>query len=556
MEPKRQRISAEDAIASILQFVDDDDSGEDPEGKIAEAEQEEGEHEVEVEEEHGENDNTDDIVRTTRANRIAKVDRNRNNNIHYKFDNRPTNVNTGQNIQANVIRGRQGVAPVAKGTKDNRKSFEHFITHDLVHKIVNYTNIKIEKVIAELPDEFDNKKYPFIKPTVPSELSAFGGLFLYRGLYKLNTISIDELFSNDYGPPIVSATMSRNRFTFLLSNLQFDDQTTRDGRWKKDRFAAIRELFEEFNHCCMLCLILDYLSLDETLYAMRTQIGFKQYNPNKPVKYGILFKSINAARDPYNFVAAPYSGRTIKEGGEYYVQGTEEIVKYLIGRLKNMTELAGRNISFDRLYTSMSLSLWLYGKHITSIRTMQIIRKGIPPAIKCMQDRQPLSSEIYWQQDGRRCLSSYVVKTATTKKILLLSTLPPLLGITKDDNRNKLAQSTLYDFMKGGTDMIDRRMGFHRCKPKSRKWPIVVFSYIIDKTRVNSATIHALNQNKDPCKVNSYEYVFNLVMQFVKPFIEECNVSPFQWQIKNKIELILGRPQQPQHLEAVPSFDH
>ena len=34
---------------------------------------------------------------------------------------------------------------------------------------------------------------------------------------------------------------------------------------------------------------------------MRTRIGFKQFNPNKPAKYGISFKSINAGRYPYTF---------------------------------------------------------------------------------------------------------------------------------------------------------------------------------------------------------------------------------------------------------------
>ena len=28
------------------------------------------------------------------------------------------------------------------------------------------------------------------------------------------------------------------------------------------------------------------MSLDKTLYPMRNQIGFKQYNPDKPAKYG------------------------------------------------------------------------------------------------------------------------------------------------------------------------------------------------------------------------------------------------------------------------------
>ena len=265
--------------------------------------------------------------------------------------------------------------------------------------------------------------------------------------------------------------MSRNRFTFLLANLAFDDQTTRDDRWKKDRFAAIRQFFEDFNDRYMLCLIPgDFLSLDETLYPMRTQIGFKQYNPNKPAKYGLLFKSVNAARYPYNFIATPYCGKPVEEGGNFYVQGTENVVKYLIDRLQTHGSLAGRNISFDRLYISFSLSLWLYERHITSIGTMQINRKGIPLAIKDVKDRQPLSSEIYWQQDGPLILSTYVVKTATVKKnVLLLSTLRPILGTTMDDNRDKLAQYKLYDFTKGGTDIVDQRMGFHTSKPKSRR---------------------------------------------------------------------------------------
>ena len=83
--------------------------------------------------------------------------------------------------------------------------------------------------------------------------------------------------------------------------------------------------FECFNDACMSCLAPnDYLSLDETLYPMRTQIGFKQYNPSKPAKYGILFKSVNAARYPYTFISAPYTGKPVDGDGPYYVQGTEK----------------------------------------------------------------------------------------------------------------------------------------------------------------------------------------------------------------------------------------
>ena len=128
-----------------------------------------------------------------------------------------------------------------------------------------------------------------------------------------------------------SAVMSRNRFAFILHNLSFDDENTRAERWKKERFTAIREFFGKFNNQCMLVLAPDdYLSLDKTLHPMRTQISFKQFNPSKPAKYSLLFQSVNAARYPYTFISLPYSGNPTEEGGQYFIQGTETIVHYLI----------------------------------------------------------------------------------------------------------------------------------------------------------------------------------------------------------------------------------
>ena len=71
--------------------------------------------------------------------------------------------------------------------------------------------------------------------------------------------------------------------------------TTQPTPWQHDRFAAFLKIFEEFNKNCGKFLAPDdYLSLDETLYPTSTQISFKQFNPSKPAKYGMVYKSINA----------------------------------------------------------------------------------------------------------------------------------------------------------------------------------------------------------------------------------------------------------------------
>ena len=253
------------------------------------------------------------------------------------------------------------------------------------------------------------------------ELKALIGLLLYCGLWKLNTMGIRKLFSDSYGPPMFSVVMSRNHFAFILHNLSFDDESTRAERWKKDKFTAIREFFEKFNNQCMLLLAPGgYLSLDETLYPMRMQISFKQFKSSKPAKYSLLFKSINPARYPYTFISSPYSGKPTGEGGQYYIQGTETIVHYLIETLSTNPSLSGHKISFDQLYTLIPLARWLLEKRITSIGTMQLNRKGIPDELKETKNRGLVSSEIYWDENSPMSISLYVVKHLKVKKCHLV----------------------------------------------------------------------------------------------------------------------------------------
>lgn len=93
---------------------------------------------------------------------------------------------------------------------------------------------------------------------------------------------------------------------------------------------------------------------------------------------------------------------------------------------------------------------------------------------------------MFWTDNSNLCLSSYIVKTKSERKnVLLLSTMRPLMGITKDDGREKPAIYKLYDFSKRGTDECDQRVESYTLKPKSRKWTLVDFSYVVD----NAATI-------------------------------------------------------------------
>ena len=114
----------------------------------------------------------------------------------------------------------------------------------------------------------------------------------------------------------------------FFCHLCFDDFQTHRERWQGERFTALRDIFETCNENFIRTMApSDYVTIDETFYPMCTQVSFKQYNPNKPAKYGMLFKSVNSACYPYTYQTIVYHGKPVGEPSTYYVTGTDKIIQ-------------------------------------------------------------------------------------------------------------------------------------------------------------------------------------------------------------------------------------
>ena len=128
-----------------------------------------------------------------------------------------------------------------------------------------------------------------------------------------------------------------------------------------------------------------------------------------------------------------YSGKPKAEPTSYYTPGTTQTVKYLSQNLECHTNLVRRNISHDRLYTSLPMAQWLLDCGITSVGTLQSNRRRIAAKIKGIRDQETNSYETYWEKDnGILNLHSYAVKTRSSA--------------TRDDNKNKPTIYKLYSF--------------------------------------------------------------------------------------------------------------
>lgn len=73
------------------------------------------------------------------------------------------------------------------------------------------------------------------------------------------------------------------------------------------------------------------------------------------------------------------------EAGPHYVQGVAKTMQQLVSRMMEKNNVEGRNISMDRLYTSIALAEWLLSRKITAVGTLNTNRVGIPQEMKTLE---------------------------------------------------------------------------------------------------------------------------------------------------------------------------
>ena len=180
-------------------------------------------------------------------------------------------------------------------------------------------------------------------------------------------------------------------------------------------------------------------------------------------------------------------------------------------------------ISFHitRYYTSVELACWLLRKNISTIGVIDPNRKGIG-GVGDTTGRKHQSS-VFWTHTENRHLgvvSHVVQKKGLKQNVLMMSTHPqPIYGITKDDNKRKPAVIKLYDFTKGGLDIVDQRIDNFTVKAKTKQWTVCALAYMLDTARVNCQTVRSLNNNVSPRLSKTFELIFAMGKSMVLPLI-------------------------------------
>jgi len=160
---------------------------------------------------------------------------------------RPQHIIKGKNgfkwsKNAPETRGRHSIKtyiPSGKGAAKNIRTpleaWTLLFTDKILNVIVLYTNEEIDR-------KYPNSEVSFEHHLSVDELKAFIGLLYFSGIQKWNHVSLNEIWSEKFGNNLFRSAMSQRRFEFLLSNLRFDDKSTRAERRVQHKLAPIKEL--------------------------------------------------------------------------------------------------------------------------------------------------------------------------------------------------------------------------------------------------------------------------------------------------------------------------
>ncbi|CAF4096248.1 unnamed protein product, partial [Rotaria sp. Silwood1] len=146
---------------------------------------------------------------------------------------------------ANIMKKKPGYSTKVQNIVD---AFKLFFTDEILDLIVLHTN----RYATQYLDQNKNrqkvsktkmKKYHEWRPIDRTELESFIGLLLQLGVTHGNHELLSELWDISQSRPLYRATMSLQRFKYILQFLRFDDRQNRDS---SDRLSPIRHIFELF----------------------------------------------------------------------------------------------------------------------------------------------------------------------------------------------------------------------------------------------------------------------------------------------------------------------
>ncbi|XP_037931805.1 piggyBac transposable element-derived protein 4-like [Teleopsis dalmanni] len=379
----------------------------------------------------------------------------------------------------NVIHERTGVTAYAvQRISEIRDSFDLCITTTMKKEIIRYSNMQ------------GNAVYENFHCMDEIEFDAYLGLLMLIGVYRSYGESISCLWNENHGRPLLRAVMTLERFTIISRVLAFDNRQARRSQVRGHKLAPIRSFYEKWTkNLQVLYVPNENITVDEQLIPFRGRCPFKVYMPSKPGKYGMKAWIAADSATAFCLQFQIYLGKTsdLPERN----QG-ERVVLDLV------SQYTGRNVTTDNFFTSHNLAQELLKRKITLVGTVRKNKRFLPVhcTVKELRKLPIYTSKFFFHE--KETIVQYVPKRY--KIVTLLS----------------------------GVDTMDQMVRTYSCKRKTNRWPVALFSNLIDISALNAfilwTEINPNWQSRKLCKRRIF--LQELGESLVQPCILQRNHMP------------------------------
>ena len=248
------------------------------------------------------------------------------------------------------------------------------------------------------------------QPTTPDEIQTFIGMRVYMSVVDLPELrmywSEDKFFGN-FG---ISEVMPRLRFEKLSQYFHANDRAGYNRQDpNRDKLYLIRPILDSVLAACLNTYRPHRdVAVDEAMIKFRGSLGFRQYMPAKPTKYGIKVWARADSQNGYVSEFEVYVGRPA--GGQREIDLGRKVVCKLTEKIKGKNH----HIYFDNYFNGIKLHEELLANNLYGCGTVRANAAGLPQAMKGKRGSiklAPSESKIWqkgmvsamlWQEKAKR----------------------------------------------------------------------------------------------------------------------------------------------------------
>ena len=366
--------------------------------------------------------------------------------------------------------------------------FKYFFSNDMLDYITEQTIKYSIQVRPEQPVKINRK-----------EIECFIGIIILMSLIKISNSRL--YWANNTKINLIANNMSIKKFEEIKKFIHFVDNNKITNN--NDKLKKIRPLMDQLKNKFNKINKEEKMSVDEQIIPFKGRSSLKQYNPQKPHKWGYkMFILAGVSGFCYDFEFYAGGQNNMKLDGEIDCGASGNIVTRMS---RTIPININHKLYFDNYFNSPLLQFSLSKNGIQSVGTIRWNRTGL----KKINEKQFKKNERGYLEE-RHCevdgVKMFLISWYDNKIVNLLSTYSGVAPVGSASRWCKKKKTKIqvtvpnviqhYNKHMGGVDLLDSLIGMYRINIKSKKWYQKIFGHLIDLVLVNAWIIYK-NKNKE-----------------------------------------------------------